>query len=70
MPREPNLTFRCLLFVALLAFTTDACAYIDPNAPGLLFQLLFPLIVAVTMLRNWLVSTAKRIWSKLGRRKD
>ena len=46
-------------------FPRDAFAYIDPNAPGILYQILFPLIVALTVgwrwIRNLCVSTWKRI---------
>jgi hypothetical protein len=58
-----------LLVVGLLV-APDAMAYVDPNAPGLIFQLFFPLIVGATIARNWLVKITKRIWSALVRTKD
>jgi hypothetical protein len=36
-----------LTLLAGLGVSTPAMAYIDPNAGGWLFQLLFPLIVAI-----------------------
>jgi len=51
-----------------LAYSVDALAYVDPNASGLLYQLLFPLIVGLTVARTWLVAKFKKLWSLLVRR--
>lgn len=40
-------THRCLALLALALAVGDAQAYIDPNAGGLLYQILFPVIVAI-----------------------
>lgn len=37
----------CLAVLALVLAVGDAQAYIDPNAGGLLYQILFPVIVAI-----------------------
>jgi hypothetical protein len=55
-----------ILLVSLLALTpATACAYIDPNAGGLLYQLLFPLIAGIVsvyvFLKQWVVRTAQRL---------
>ncbi len=60
-----------LLFVTalLLAFPGSAQAYIDPNAGGLLFQLLAPLFAAVVggwlFLRRWIAAHARRLWRRI-----
>jgi hypothetical protein len=38
---------RCLASLALALWVGNAYAYIDPNAGGLLYQILFPVIVAI-----------------------
>ena len=69
-PTGGSLKYATWVFlVAGLLVAPDALAYVDPNAPGLIFQLLFPLIVGATIARNWLVKTTKRIWSALVRTK-
>ncbi|MFG6468702.1 hypothetical protein [Roseateles sp. BYS87W] len=52
---------------------SPAFAYIDPNAGGLLFQMLAPVVAAVVggwlFLRRWIADWARRTWHKLtGRR--
>jgi hypothetical protein len=36
-------------------------AYVDPNAPGLIFQLLFPLIVMLALARDWVIGVFRKI---------
>jgi hypothetical protein len=38
---------KLLLGLVLLAYSSDALAYLDPNTGGLLFQLLAPLFIAI-----------------------
>lgn len=38
---------HCLALLAFALAAGDAQAYLDPNAGGLLYQILFPLIVAI-----------------------
>lgn len=58
--------------VALLLLATlplDCNAYIDPNAGGILFQLLAPLLAAVAgvwmFLRRWISQALRRLWHAL-----
>lgn len=59
------------LFAALcmLLLSPSAHAYIDPNAGGLLFQLLAPIFAAAVgawlFLRQWITATVRRLWRRL-----
>jgi len=59
-----------ILLVLLLAvfMAQDARAYIDPNSAGVLYQIFFPVIVAVTLAWRWIKEIAKQVWVKLTRR--
>jgi hypothetical protein len=50
-------------------FSPAAWAYIDPNAGGMLFQLLAPVLAAVVggwlFLRRWVADLARRTWRRL-----
>ncbi len=63
-----------IAFIALLALASPAHAYIDPNAGGVLFQLLAPLFAAVAgvwlFLRRWIAMHCRRLWSKWTGRRD
>jgi hypothetical protein len=58
-----------VLAVALLLLPASAFAYIDPNAGGLLFQLLAPLFAAVVggwlFLRRWIAEHVRQLWRRL-----
>ena len=61
--------------LALLVQPATAWAYIDPNAGGMLFQLLAPLFAAIVgawlFLRRWISETVRRLWQRLtGRRPE
>jgi hypothetical protein len=51
-----------------------AHAYIDPNAGGMLFQLLAPVFAAAVgawlFLRRWISDLAQRLWRRLLGRKE
>lgn len=51
-----------------------AYAYIDPNAGGLLFQLLAPLFAAAVgawlVLRRWISATVRSLWQRLMSRRQ
>ncbi|KQV47052.1 hypothetical protein ASC95_26465 [Pelomonas sp. Root1217] len=53
----------------MLLSCTPAFAYIDPNAGGMLFQLLAPLFAAIVggwlFLRRWISEVVRQIWSRL-----
>ena len=66
---------RCvkpLIYAAsvFLLLEKNAQAYIDPNSAGLLYQIFFPIIVAVTLAWRWVKESLKALWSKLLRRAD
>jgi hypothetical protein len=58
----PATVFRCCL--VLLVFATPAYAYIDPNATGLISQLVTPLLIAAAASLTFL---RKRLGAALGR---
>jgi len=55
--------------LALWLFPCTAYAYIDPNAGGMLFQLLAPLFAAIVggwlFLRRWIADAVRRLWHRL-----
>lgn len=58
-----------LAFFLLLVLPGSAWAYIDPNAGGMLFQLLAPLFAAVVggwlFLRRWIAEQVRRLWRRI-----
>jgi hypothetical protein len=68
---------RRVIWIAILALlpVSAAQAYIDPNAGGMLFQLLAPLFAALVgawlFLRRAITDLARRLWMRLtGRREE
>ena len=63
---------RNLVFVLALLLPIDCYAYIDPNVGGWLFQLLFPVVVAVGaawgFFRRYLGALWQRIFRRTGKR--
>jgi hypothetical protein len=63
--------FLRLLIAGMCAWllATPAHAYIDPNAGGVLFQLLAPLFAALVggwiFLRRWIAASLRRLWQRL-----
>ena len=55
--------------VLFLLFPGSVWAYIDPNAGGMLFQLLAPLFAAVVgawlFLRRWIAEQVRRLWRRI-----
>ena len=55
--------------VLLCLHSGMAYAYIDPNAGGMLFQLLAPLFAAVVggwlFLRRWITEQLRRLWRRI-----
>ena len=55
--------------LALLLPALPAWAYIDPNAGGMLFQLLAPVFAAIVggwlFLRRWIAAQLRRLWNRL-----
>ncbi len=65
----PNLMRSIFLLLALACAVTPAQAYIDPNAGGLLFQLLAPVFAALVgvwlFLRRWIAEHCRVLWRHL-----
>jgi len=63
-----------LIFAATFCLSAPAYAYIDPNAGGMLFQLLAPLFAAAVgvwlFLRRWIADLVRRTWWRLTGRKE
>lgn len=59
----------CAAAFALCLYPSSAMAYIDPNAGGMLFQLLAPVFAAIVgvwlFLRRWIADLARRMWARL-----
>jgi hypothetical protein len=57
------------VWLVLLWQPASAWAYIDPNAGGMLLQLLAPLFAAVVgawlFLRRWISDQIRRLWRRL-----
>ena len=55
--------------LALLLPALPAWSYIDPNAGGMLFQLLAPVFAAIVggwlFLRRWIAAQLRRLWNRL-----
>jgi hypothetical protein len=64
-----SVRFGALGIVATLAPAT-AFAYLDPNTPGLLYQILFPLVVAVTLAWRRIKDTVSWLWLRIRRKED
>jgi hypothetical protein len=57
--------------VLVAAFTSgEAQAYIDPNSAGLLYQIFFPVILAVTLAWRWIKEMFKQLWVKVTRKAE
>jgi hypothetical protein len=58
-----------VIAVLSMALCGPAHAYIDPNAGGMLFQLLAPVFAAVVgawlFLRRWIADLARRMWRRM-----
>jgi hypothetical protein len=61
----PRARLRLAAFVLTLAAAPACNAYIDPNTGGFIYQLLFPLIVAVAAGWRWLRLFAGSAWQRL-----
>ena len=56
--------------VSFLLLPLDCYAYIDPNAGGWLFQLLFPLLVAIGGVWTIFRHRIGALWNRIFRRGD
>jgi hypothetical protein len=58
------------LMVAIIVLPRDARAYVDPNSAGLIYQIFFPLLVAVALAWRWIKDSAARLWNRIRRSTD
>jgi hypothetical protein len=65
-----SLRIESVILIALSAlfFAPDARAYVDPNSAGLLYQIFFPIVVAIGLTWRWIKDMAKQVWSKFTRK--
>ncbi len=75
LPARRRLSPLLAVLVGLVLQPGTAHAYIDPNAGGMLFQLLAPVFAAAVgawlFLRRWIAATARNLWHRLtGRRTE
>ncbi len=68
--RSNNYLRFCAISLLVAVTPETAFAYLDPNAPGLLYQLLFPFIVAITVAWRWVKETATWLWLRITRKED
>jgi len=64
-------TYRTVALYAVLVslFTVkDARAYIDPNSAGLLYQIFFPVVLALTLTWRWIKEMFKQLWTRVTRK--
>lgn len=68
-PRQVFKFMHLACATTLLLAPSIAFAYIDPNAGGVLFQLLMPLFAAIAggwlFLRRWIAACFVKLWRKL-----
>lgn len=67
-PKKEGHRFLGCLIVVLLLLPLNCHAYIDPNTGGWLFQLLFPLLVAIGGAWVVLRQRIRAFWDRLFRR--
>jgi hypothetical protein len=57
-----------LMALSALCVTREAYAYVDPNSAGLLYQIFFPVVVALGLTWRWIKETIKQVWLKIVRK--
>ena len=69
-PAVPPLKLGRVLPIALLCLLPihAAYAYVDPNSAGLLYQILFPVLVAIASALTAMRRSLARLWRRLFRR--
>jgi hypothetical protein len=68
MKTKLPLTSVILIALGALTVASEARAYVDPNSAGLLYQIFFPIVVAVGLGWRWIKETARQLWSKITRK--
>ena len=56
---------RLLIFAFFLGCNAPAFAYIDPNAGGFLYQIIFPVLIAISAGWIWIKKAAIALWKKI-----
>jgi hypothetical protein len=54
-----------LLLAAAIVPLRPAWAYVDPNSAGLLYQILFPVLVAIASMLTFLRRAVARLWRRV-----
>jgi hypothetical protein len=69
MPFRHGRTLQRIALICLIVATPlrRAHAYVDPNSAGLLYQILFPLLVAIASAFGTLKRVVVRLWQRLTR---
>jgi hypothetical protein len=72
---EANGWVKLCVLAGCLMFSLSAHAYVDPNAGGMLFQLLAPVFAALVggwlFLRRWMAAWLRTLWDRLrGKRSE
>ena len=52
----------CLVILILLLSANEAQAYVDPNTGGFIFQLFYPIFVAIGIGYFFLKNQIKKLW--------
>jgi hypothetical protein len=71
-PHWPPLPERLLWAAAgaFMLYSSAALAYVDPNAAGFLYQIFFPLMVAVVGAWRWIKTGASTVKQKIFRKPE
>jgi len=57
---------KSLLFGVVIALVPGAAfAYIDPNAGGILYQIVTPVLIAIIVFRTFLKQKLKAAWMRI-----
>jgi hypothetical protein len=56
-----------LIALGALSVAPEARAYVDPSSAGLLYQIFFPVVVAIGLAWRWIKEMVKQVWSKITR---
>jgi hypothetical protein len=70
MTIQRSVCWRVVVSLVLLSLPLPGWAYVDPNAGGWLFQLIFPLLMAIAGVWAVFKQSLRNFWDRLrGRRK-
>jgi hypothetical protein len=67
---KPPSSSVILMVLVALSVATKAQAYVDPNSAGLLYQIFFPVVVAIGLMWRWVKEAIKQAWLKIVRKEN